>query len=265
MRRILCLILLCLTCAGAEPLEYRYLFHPKKGLSVQPDSTGLPVREIYFKTEDGVRLNGWWLPAPRGGATVLYFHGNGGNLANTLATLEIFHKSGFGALAIDYRGYGLSEGTPSEEGLFRDARAAYAECLRRGVRAQDLYIHGQSLGGAVAVQLASERPAAGLIVESSFTSAPAIGRKLYGELARAMVTRLSSVTRISRVKCPVLVIHGTADSLIPVEMGRELFRAAPEPRWLWLVEGAEHNNVRRIAGERYGRRLQQFDRFCRPR
>lgn len=262
MRRALLGILLAASC-WAEPLENRYLYHPVRPLAVEPKTLGLGLQDVYFRTEDGITLNGWWLPPPRDGATVLYFHGNGGNLANTVATLKILRASGLGAFAVDYRGYGRSEGSPSEGGLRADARAAYAECLKRKVTAQRLLIHGQSLGGAVAVQLAATKPCAGLILESTFTSAREIGRKLYGPVAvAALQSRFQSDDAVARVTCPVFVIHGSADELIPDKMGRQLFARAREPKRLWIVPGAGHGTLRRVAGPEFGRRVRDFAAFC---
>lgn len=244
---------------GVEKLpEQGLIYHPHRG-AVDPKATGLPLEDLSFTASDGVRLNAWWLPAPAGAPTVLYFHGNGGNLSGLSYTFHQFRQAGFGALAVDYRGYGRSEGYPSEQGLYKDARAAYEECLRRGVQPSQLLIHGQSLGGAVAVQLASEKPCAGLILESTFSSARAIAKRLYGQTAAAlMVTRYDTQSTVKSVKCPLLVIHGTADDFIPPSMGKAIYRAANRPKWLWLVPEANHNTVRVTAGSEFPERLVEF-------
>jgi len=251
--------------AGAQPPsnleklpEQALIYHPTRG-RVDPQATGLPLQDLYFQASDGVRLNAWWLPAPKNAPTVLYFHGNGGNLAGVAYTLHQFQKAGFGALAVDYRGYGLSEGYPSEQGLYRDARAAYEECVKLKIPPHQILIHGQSLGGAVAVQLASEKPCAGLILESTFTSAKGIAKRLYGHAAAAlMVTRYDTQSTVKSVKCPVLVIHGTADDFIPPAMGQAIYQAAHDPKWLWLVKGANHNTVRATSGAEFPARLLEF-------
>lgn len=267
MKRLLSLAFTLLLGAAARALpptdieklpEQGLLYHPIRG-PVDPKATGLPLQSLYFTASDGVRLNAWWLPAPPHAPTVLYFHGNGGNLSGLEHTFHQFHKAGFGALAVDYRGYGLSEGHPSEQGLYKDARAAYEACLERGVQPSRLLIHGQSLGGAVAVQLASERPCAGLVLESTFTNARAMAKRLYGQVAASlMVTRYNSETTVKKVASPVLVIHGSADDFIPPTMGKALFQAAPGPKWLWLVPGAHHNSVRAAAGAGFPARLVEF-------
>lgn len=257
--------------AGAKPPsdveklpEQALIYHPTRGRQVEPGATGLPLEDLYFTAADGVRLNAWYLPAPPGAPTVLYFHGNGGNLGGLGYTFHQFRQAGFGALAVDYRGYGLSEGHPSEQGLYQDARAAYAECLKRGVKTKQLIIHGQSLGGAVAVQLAAEKPCAGLVLESTFTSGKAIARRLYGNVASSlMVTRYNTQETVKGLTCPVLVIHGTADDFIPTSMGKKIHQNAPQPKWLWLVPGANHNTVRATSGAGFPERLVKFWQDCR--
>lgn len=241
--------------------EQKLIYHPHRGRSLNLATLGFKVEDIYFTTSDNLRLNAFWLPPPPGAPTVLYFHGNGGNLSGMQPSLTYFHRAGLGALIVDYRGYGLSQGHPSEQGLFKDARAAYQECLRRGVEAGRLIIHGQSLGGAVAVQLASEQPCAGLVLESTFTSAKDMARRLYGKVASmALRTRYSSLVTVTKIKCPLLVIHGDRDEMIPDSMGRALYAAAPEPKKLWIVPGAGHNNLRVSAGEQYVEELRRFAR-----
>lgn len=239
--------------------EQKLIYYPHRGRTLNPNSLGFGVEDIYFTTADNVRLNAFWLPPPPGAATVLYFHGNGGNLSGMQPSLTYFHQAGLGALVVDYRGYGLSQGHPSEEGLYKDARAAYQECLRRGVSERNLIIHGQSLGGAIAVQLASEKPCRGLVLESTFTTARDMARLLYGKVAAlSLRTRYPSLTTVKRIKCPLLVIHGDRDEMIPDSMGRSLYAAAPQPKKLWIVEGAGHNNLRVAAGQKYVQELRRF-------
>jgi uncharacterized protein len=249
-----------------ESLEHRLLFQPHQGRVAGPKDAGLPVQDLYFDTEDGVTLNAWWLPAKPGQGTVLYFHGNGGNVSYMGATMEQFRRCGLGAFLVDYRGYGMSMGHPTEAGLYKDAAAAYRECLQRGISPAKLIIHGQSLGGGVAVFLASQKPCAGLIVESSFTSARHLAKLKYGAVAAAIMhSQFPSVQMISKVSCPVLVIHGTLDEVIPVAMGREVYAAVRSRKALWIVEGAGHNNLRSLAGDDYGGKIRAFAMDCLKR
>lgn len=243
--------------------EQGWIYKPFKGRLLEPESLG--ARDCYFSASDGVRLNAWFLPAPEGRPTVLYFHGNGGSLSTMDRTLAEMKRAHFGALVVDYRGYGLSEGRPSEPGLYRDGLAAYDYCRKLGVGVDKLLIHGQSLGGGVATYVASQRACSGLVLESTFTSFPAIaarvcGGGLPGKLAfLAVHTQFPNKQRVSASKVPVFVIHGSRDELIPCAMGKALYAAArPEWRRLWIVEGAGHNNLRAEAGPEYARQLGLF-------
>jgi len=245
--------------------EQRWIYRPFKGRSLDPATLGLSLRDCYFEAEDGVRLNGWWLPAPAGRPTVLYFHGNGGSLSTMDRTLKEFSRAHFGALVVDYRGYGLSQGCPSEPGLYKDGLAAYDYCLAQGVPADHLLIHGQSLGGGVATYVAEHRACAGLVLESTYTSFPQVAAKvcgggLPGRLAMlALHTKFPSKQRLARCTVPTLVIHGEQDELIPCAMGRALYQAAPNGRRdLWIVAGAGHGNLRALAGADYAQRLSRF-------
>ena len=178
-------------------------------------------------------MNAWYVPASPGRPTVLYFHGNGGSLSTMDRTLAEFKRADFGALLLDYRGYGLSGGKPSEPGLYRDGLAAYDYCRSLGIPVSRLIVHGQSLGGGVASYVASQRACAALVLESTFTSFPAVAAKvcgggLPGRLAfLAVHTQFPSKVRLASVQAPVLVIHGEQDELIPCAMGRALYAAAP--------------------------------------
>lgn len=245
--------------------EQRWIYRPVKGRTLDPASLGLSLRDCYFEAADGVRLNAWWLPAPSGSPTVLYFHGNGGSLSTMDRSLKEFSRARFGALVVDYRGYGLSQGRPSEEGLYQDGLAAYDYCVAQGVPTDHLLIHGQSLGGGVATYVAEHRACAGLVLESTYTSFPQVAAKVCGggipgRLATmALHTQFPSKQRLARCQVPTLVIHGHQDELIPCAMGRALYQAAPDGRReLWVVSGAGHNDLRAKAGAEYARRLARF-------
>lgn len=251
--------------AEADLPEQKIIYHPHKILSFEAKDTGLPLEDLYFRTSDGVRLNAWWMAPARGRATILYFHGNGGNLCSTAHTLSIFHRQGLGAFVVDYRGYGRSQGRPYEGGVYEDGRAAYRECLRRVGSSQRVVIHGQSLGGAVAAQLATEKPCAGLILESTFSNADEMARQMLGKKASLFVrSRFPTVKNVSKIKVPLLVIHGDQDDYIPSWMGLKIFQSAPQPKTWWLVPGANHNNLRFCAGEEFPRRVATFARQVTP-
>lgn len=215
--------------------EQSQIYHPNQSKPKIPG--GLPLKEFQVMASDGVALKAWWLPPCPGRPTVLLFHGTFSNLESTEPWLRDLQDLRCGVLAIDYRGYGQSQGSPCETGLYRDARAAYALALRLGVKPTKLLVLGQSLGGAVATQLAMEKSCAGLILESTFSSAPAMGLMLAGPSALTMHTKYDTLSKVKQLKVPLLIIHGESDPLIPVGMGKLIFAAARQPKALWLVPG----------------------------
>jgi fermentation-respiration switch protein FrsA (DUF1100 family) len=166
--------------------------------------------------------------------------------------------AGASLLLLDYRGYGRSEGRPTEKGLYADADAAYDHLVARGYQPKRIVIHGESLGTAVAVDLAARRPCAGLVLASPFTSAQAVAHRVLPLLGPMLVWSYNSRRKIARVHAPILVLHGDRDEVIDFEFGRELYEAAPEPKFFWRVEGAAHNDLIEVSGPEYSRRLREF-------
>jgi uncharacterized protein len=229
-------------------LEFMATFHPTPYVP-GPDWT-LPANgeEVWAPVANGERVHGWFLRAERQPAiaTVLYCHGNGGNLANHAWVVRELSKLGFDAMVFDYRGYGRSDGRLTDEwGLYADTDAVYDHLVReRGVKANKLALYGQSLGTTVAIDVASRRPCAALIVESGLSSASDMGAVSFPWLPRGLHflarNRFESMRKISGVKCPVLVTHGTDDPVIPVDQGRKLYDSARDPKRLVIVEGGDH-------------------------
>lgn len=229
---------------------------------------GLPdgVCEIDIPVADGQRIHAWWWAAERGRApAVLYFHGSRWNLTGQLTRIRQLHDFGFSVLAIDYRGFGRSDGgVPSEDSVYEDARAAWRQFAELVPDPRQRFIYGHSLGGAVAVDLAAEldhaisagdpEPARGLIVESSFTTLVDVAKALsYAWLPVQWVIaeKFDTLGKISDVKMPVLFVHGGADRLIPARFSQALYDAARAPKRLLVVEGASHNNSMRVGGDEY--------------
>ncbi|WP_347331426.1 alpha/beta hydrolase [Marinimicrobium locisalis] len=233
---------------------------PAQAMVATPTDVGLEYEELSLKTADGERLHAWFLPARDERGVLLFFHGNAGNISHRLESLRIFHKLGLEVLILDYRGYGRSSGRPSEEGLYRDAEAAYDYLTReQGVSPERLVVFGRSLGAAVAANLASEHPVGGVILESGFISVPELGAELYPFLPVRLLARYRYDTReaLQKVNAPVLVVHSRDDDIIPFSHGRALFEAAPEPRQFLELEG-DHNTGFLQSRERYVRGLEQF-------
>jgi fermentation-respiration switch protein FrsA (DUF1100 family) len=195
--------------------------------------------------------------------TVLYFHGNYRNIGNNLDHTQRLHQMGYNVLLADYRGYGRSTGgKPSEAKVYEDAQAVWQYLVRqRGANPAKTFIYGHSLGGAIAIDLAVHHPeAAGLITESTFTSMQAMGEKDYGFLPIGLLLnqRFESLKKVPQLKLPVLFIHGTWDKKVPVEMGKQLYAAAPQPKQLLLIEGGEHNNSAVIGAVEYRDAVMNF-------
>ncbi len=255
-------------------LEESLIFFPSPWPSWLADSGRLAVgsgrefEDCWFETEDGLRLHGLWSrnqgePTPRAvgdGAVVLWFHGNAGNIADRAPLQLELTGSGRQVLAVDYRGYGRSRGRPTGEGVGRDATAAWRYLTgERGVPAGAVVLLGESLGGAVAVELAARVKPAGLVVESSFTSIRAMARQHYPFLPSGLLrTRLDPLSRIADVRCPTLFIHSTDDEIVPFSMGWRLYEAAPAPKEFLRIQGAGHNDTWAVGGAERLARIADF-------
>lgn len=222
-------------------LEWAHVFRPLRELTAHPSDVGLAFEDVEFLAEDGRQLHGWWIPAEGARATVLFCHGNGGNIGTRMDTLGVLHRFGVHVFAFDYRGYGRSRGIPSEHGTRKDALAAY-EVVRSRYRDADappVVVYGRSLGGAVAMQLASERPVLGVVVESTFSSMMDLAAHLYPWVPYRWFGRycFDTARSAASVRAPKLIAHSSDDQLIPIVMGRGIFEAAAEPKQYYELRG----------------------------
>jgi len=245
-------ILISVLVAYAALLVIVYLFQPRlvyspqvgRDVTATPQAYGLRFEPVTITTEDEERLDGWWVPAENALGTVLLFHGNAGNISHRLDYLEMFHQLRYSTLIVDYRGYGRSTGSPSEEGTYRDARAAW-DYLRhaRAARPSDIVIVGESLGGAVAAWLAAREPARAVVLASTFTSVPDLGAQVYPFLPVRLLSRFDYDTlgAVRKIRAPLLVAHSRGDDIIPYSHGRALFAAAREPKEFLEMSGG-HND-----------------------
>ncbi|MBW4621028.1 MAG: lysophospholipase [Cyanosarcina radialis HA8281-LM2] len=256
--------------------QSRLIFVPSAVIEKTPEFFNLKYEEVWLPvaTKSGrvERIHGWWIPSSREqqtpgakGKVLLYLHGNGINIGANVAHANRFHQLGFSVLLIDYRGYGLSEGSfPTEASVYEDAAVAWNYLVQqRQISPDRIFIYGHSLGGAVAIDLAVKHPeAAGLIVESSFTSIREMVdlQKIYSFFPIDLILqhRFESIQKVRSLQMPVIFFHGTLDPLIPSQMSEKLFAAAPEPKQLILIPGARHNNVAEFAGDKYLQAVRQF-------
>ena len=238
------------------------IYHPIKYPEGLWDTSNmpLPIQDVWFEAKDGVKLHGWYIPHEGAVATLLFFHGNAGNITHRLENVFFLHHLQLNVFIFDYRGYGRSEGEPDEDDIYLDSQAAYDTVLAQpGVSADSLFVFGRSLGGTFAAYTARENPVAGLILESTFTNAVDMADRMISILPGWLVSsKFDTVGRVSRMKIPKLFIHGTRDNLIPFTLGRELYKAAAEPKEFYQIVGAGHNNTYQIGGKDYFDKIKEF-------
>lgn len=234
-------------------MQATFLYRPVRDVTYTPEELGLDFEKVTYKSEDGLHISGWYIPSEGSKLTVLFCHGNGGNMMHRLDSINIFNNMGLNCFIFDYRGYGNSEGTPSEEGTYMDAMGAYKWLtMEKKVPPDDIIIFGRSLGASVAAHLASRVDARTLIIESAFTSYVDIGRKFYPYMPVRWFARFSyeTIEYIKKVHCPLMIIHSRNDDLVPFEFALELHEAANEPKELVEIFGS-HNDGFLISGEIY--------------
>ena len=221
------------------------VFYPETGREIiaTPAQFGLPYDDIHLQTSDDISLHGWFVPAPQARGTVLFLHGNAGNISHRLDSVRMFQRLGYSTLIFDYRGYGSSGGAPTEQGTYRDAEAAWRYLIeQRHIPPCRIVLFGESLGGAVAAGLAARQKPAALVIASGFTSVPELGQQLYPYLPIRWLARIRYDTReyLRAVTVPVLVAHSQEDDIVPIEHGRALFAAAHPPKQFLELAGG-HN------------------------
>lgn len=223
---------------------------------------GLPLEDVFLHTSDSVKLHAWWIPAPGAEFTFVAFHGNAANLANRADIYQFLRSVPANVLAVEYRGYGKSEGKPGEAGLYLDAQAAYDHLVKqRGIPPGKIIAIGHSLGTAVATDLASKREVAGLVLEAPFPSGAVVAKKVYPflpGLGLAVKSKFETAKKLSSVRVPVLIIHCTQDPVISFALGEEVFRMAREPKYFLRIDGACHEEGALVAPETYLKELRQF-------
>jgi len=254
---------LLLAVAGIRLFENSFIYFPPRfpeGFP-PPELYARQVEDVWITTLDKVRVNAWYSPNPASEKALLWFHGNAENIGQGLEHLTFYSRLGVNVLAVDYRGYGKSEGSPDETGVYRDADAAYDYLIQdRHFQPKNVFVFGHSLGGAVAIDLASRRECGGLIVQSSFTSAKDMARRMFRIPLFEYIpkSQFDSLAKIRRVRAPILIVHGTRDEVVPFPMGQRLFQAAPEPKFFFPVQDAGHNDVVEVGGEGLLDRLKSF-------
>jgi len=243
--------------------EKRAVFFPSRVLEGDPKDAGLSFQDAWFTSEGGSKLHGWFIPGSSD-TTVLWLHGNAGNISDRLHYLKEFSAHlGVSSFIFDYRGYGKSEGRPTEKGLYSDTQAAFIWLTEeKGIDPGSVIIYGHSLGSAPSVELAlgGGAGAGGVVLESPLTSAGEMARRLYGGLPVDLLLslKLDVVGQVGKMRMPVMVIHGEEDSVIPFDMGRKVYEAAPEPKTFLPVPGGDHSDCYLVGGEAYWQAWREF-------
>ncbi len=242
--------------------QSRLVYFPQveRKLTATPLAAGLAYEEVQLRTADNVTLHGWWVPAGDARGAVLLLHGNAGNISHRIGYLKMFHGLRYSTLLVDYRGYGKSNGAPSEEGTYHDAEAAWSHLIEtRKLDAREIVVVGESLGGGVATWLAAKYPPRALVLASTFTSVPDLGAKVYPWIPVRLLARITygNLERLPKIGVPILIAHSRDDDIIPYAHAEMLFAAAREPKQLLPMSGG-HNDGFLFAREEWAATLGAF-------
>ena len=257
------LVLLAVVYLVLRWFEHRQVYQPSRPMDANGSELGRPFEDVHFQTADGLKLNGWFFPADKDSSrqhlVYLLCHGNAGNISHRLEHVAALLETGASVFIFDYRGYGRSEGRPSEEGTYLDGQAAHQWVRQRGFAAANIIVLGESLGGGIASELALREPSGGLILQSTYTSVTDLGAELFPWLPVRWLGNIKYDThsKLPRIKVPVLVMHSRADGLIGFHHAEKNFAAANEPKLLWEIVG-RHNDFLEAGRERYLDGLNKF-------
>ena len=259
-------VTVALLAASVRYIESKSIFYPVRSITATPAALGLAFEDVFIKTQDNVTINAWLVksssrrePTGTQRGTLIFCHGNAGNIGDRLEKILLFHQMGLNILIIDYRGYGKSQGQPSEAGIYKDAVAAYDYLLtRQDIDRSRIIGYGESLGGAVAVDLGTKRNLAALIIDSSFTNAADMAKTIYPFIPSFLLgTKLDSAAKVRAVTIPKLFIHSRADEIVPFRLGERLYQAAAQPKEFLELSGG-HNDTPVDAQEKMAREIVTF-------
>ena len=251
---LLVIILITLFYLYYPRIESFFVFYPQSSFDFAPEGLCLKYKEVYFHSEDGERLHGWFFPLETGGPVILFFHGNAGNISHRLDNIRLLLERDVQVFIFDYRGYGKSSGTPSEKGVYMDGRAAYDYLAKEErIASENIVLFGRSLGASVAIDTALNRYARSIIIESGFTSVRDMAKGMFpfNLLNFAIPPNYNNLNKIGNLSMPKLIMHGEEDEIVPLSMGKRLFDAANAPKYFYSIKGAGHNDIYVVGGEKY--------------
>ncbi|MCF7917052.1 MAG: alpha/beta hydrolase [Candidatus Omnitrophica bacterium] len=240
-------------------LQKNNIFFPVDEIGATPKDFNLSFQDIYFKTEDGIKLNGWFVPNKNAYFTLLFFHGNGGNISHRLHKISQLQKLGLNIFLIDYRGYGRSQGKPSVSGVYKDAQASLDYLIKeKNIKPDNIILYGESLGTNLAIELAASNKVGGLILEGAFSSGLDMAKTIYPFIPRIFLPDIfRSSEQIVKVEEPKLFIHSQVDEIVPISLARKLYQLAPEPKQFLEIIGG-HNTAYIDAEEKYLASIDDF-------
>jgi fermentation-respiration switch protein FrsA (DUF1100 family) len=244
-------------------IENFFIFYPDRSLETTPANWGLNYEDVFFETADGKRLHGWFFPLPGERPTILFCHGNAGNISHRIENVKLLLDCGLQVFIYDYRGYGRSKGKPSEAGLYQDGLAAYDYLVdRKRISPERIIPFGRSLGAAIAVEIATRRDIRSIIIESAFTSTKDMAKNmfLFQLLSPFLPHHYNNLIKIKGITVPKLIIHGETDEIVPFSMGEMLYEAANASKYFFPIPGAGHNDTYFVGGKRY---FQIFSDFAK--
>lgn len=243
------IVIIAIAITYIRYIERKTIFFPSGEIEYTPKELGLEFEEVFFKTKDNLELHGWFLPRQSAQYSLLFCHGNAGNISHRIEKLRFFHDLGLNIFIFDYRGYGKSKGRPSEKGLYRDTKAAYVYLLSRNIKPEQIIGYGESLGGAVIIDLASHNKLYALIIDSTMSNAKDMAKIIYPFLPHWIIsTKLDSLSKVKTIKIPKLFIHSINDEIVPYKLGKKLFAAASEPKEFLEIRGGHNSNFFECGG-----------------
>ena len=242
-------------------VENLYVFYPQTELEMTPEDLHLNYRNVYFHSKDGERLHGWFFSSDNDAPVILYCHGNACNISNLLEYTGLLMKKDLQVLLFDYRGYGKSTGSPSENGIYMDTQAAYDYLVNKEkIPSDKIVLAGHSIGAAAAIDTATKNHVRSIIIESAFTSTKDMSKKIFpmNLISFLLPANYNNLEKIAKISVPKLFIHGQEDEIVPFEMGKKLFAISMEPKYFYPIKGAGHNDTFVIGGERYFKIIADF-------